>query len=218
MIIKIIDGCSSNYHYWVFWKALSNVEMDLTIRDTETNQTLSYHNPLGFSPNGHLDIETIFCCDGSARRCGTSTTAPTCRRRRAQQRVQFQDPRLIDPCVPESDRSICLKGNRFRVEGTWRNFAGDTGYAHMIKKNEASGYAWFFDSASYELLFKENDGCDYIGRTWIFVAGLTNVEATFTITDTWTGAVYRQENGLGVDFPTNLDIDTNLTYCGPSPF
>ena len=53
--------------------------------------------------------------------------------------------------------------------------------------------------------------------TRLSIAGLTNVAASLTITDTWTGKVYSQQNALGVDFPTNLDIDTNLDYCGPAP-
>ncbi len=218
MIVKIIDGCGSTGSHWVSWRALSNVEMDLTIRNTETQQTLTYHNPLGFIPNGHLDIDTIFRCDGAgpaSEHFDTSTDLPA---PGVPQLAEYQDPLLIGPCIPESDRTICLSGNRFRIEGTWRNFVMDTGNAHLIKKNESSGYAWFFGSDNYELLFKLIDGCDNNGNTWVFVAGLTNVDAEFTITDTWTGTVYRQENGLGVDFPTNLDISTNLTYCGPAPF
>ncbi len=217
MIVKIIDGCDNNGRFWVSWRALSNVEMDLTIRNTDTHQILTYHNPLAFVPNGHLDIDTIFHCDGTGpatQHYDTSTDLPA---PGIPQLVEYQDPALIGPCLPAGDSAICLKSGRFRVEGTWRDFTGQSGTAHMIKKNEASGYAWFFNGDSYELLFKVNDGCGYNGNTWVFVAGLTNVEATFTITDKWTGAVYRQENGLGVDFPTNLDIDTNLTYCGPHP-
>ncbi len=219
MIVKIVDGCANNGRYWVFWRALSNVEMDLTIRNTETHQTLTYHNPLGVRPNGHLDIDTIFHCDGAGPESEHFDTLTDLPAPGIPQLVQYQDPALIGPCLPAGDRAICLKSGRFRVEGTWHVGNPDrTGYAHMIQKNESSGYAWFFNSDNYELLFKAIDACAGYGRTWIFIAGLTNVEATFTITDTWTGAVYRQENGAAVDFPTNLDIDTSLTYCGPSPF
>jgi Tol biopolymer transport system component len=217
MIVKILDGCGSNSRHWVFWRALSNVEMDITIRDTETLQTVTYHNPLGTSPNGHLDIDTIFHCNGAGpatEHFDTSTDLPP---PGVPHVTESLDPSLIAPCIPDGDRSICLKNGRFRIQGTWRDFAGNSGYAHMIKKNEGSGYAWFFNSNSYELLFKQIDGCSLNGNTWVSVAGLTNVESSFTITDTWTGAVYRQDNGLGVDFPTNLDIDTNFTYCPPAP-
>lgn len=218
LIIKIIDACASTGNYWVFWRALSNVEIDLVIRNTTTLQTLTYLNPLGYNSNGHLDIDTIFRCDGSGPPTETIDTATALPAPGVPELIERVDPQLIAPCVPNSDRVICLQGGRFRVEGTWSDFAGGSGYAHLIKKNEGSGYAWFFNGNNYEMLFKLVDACSYNGNTWVSIAGLTNVAASLTITDTWTGAVYSQQNALGVDFPTNLDIETNLTYCGASPF
>ena len=218
LIVKIIDGCGSTGRYWVFWRALSNVEMDLVIRDTETLQTLTYHNPLGFNSNGHLDIATIFHCDGSGPAAQTIDTSTDLPAPGPPQLIERQGPVLGQSCVPNGDHSICLGHGRFRVEGTWSDFSGGSGYAHLIKKNEGSGYAWFFNSNNYEMLFKLVDGCSFNGNTWVSIAGLTNVAASLTITDTWTGTIYRQENLLAVDFPTNLDIETNLTYCGPAPF
>ena len=218
LIAKIIDGCASTGNYWVFWRALSNVEMELVIRNTETLQTLTYRNPLGYNSNGHLDIDTIFRCDGSGPAAETIDTATALPAPGIPELIERVDPALISPCVPDGDRVICLRGGRFRVQGTWSDFSGGSGYAHLIKKNEGSGYAWFFNANNYEMLFKLVDACSFNGTTWVSIAGLTNVAASLTITDTWTGIVYSQQNDLAVDFPTNLDIDTNLTYCGPSPF
>lgn len=217
LIVKIINGCGSTGSYWVFWRALSNVEMDLVIRDTATLQTLTYHNPLGYNSNGHLDIDTIFRCDGSGPAAETIDTRDDLPAPGVPQLIERTDPALIAPCVPDGDRSICLQNGRFRVQGTWSDFNGGSGYAHLIKKNEGSGYAWFFNGTNYEMLFKLVDACSYNGNTWVSIAGLTNVSASLTITDTWTGKVYSQQNALGVDFPTNLDIETNLDYCGPNP-
>lgn len=217
LIVKIINGCGSTGSYWVFWRALSNVEMDLVIRDTATLQTLTYHNPLGFNSNGHLDIDTIFRCDGSGPAAETVDMSTDLPAPGIPQLIERQDSSLIGPCVPNGDRSICLQNGRFRVQGTWSDFNGGTGYAHLIKKNEGSGYAWFFNGNNYEMLFKLVDACSFNGNTWVSIAGLTNVAASLTITDTWTGKVYSQQNALGVDFPTNLDIETNLDYCGPAP-
>ena len=217
LIVKIINGCGSTGSYWVFWRALSNVEMDLVIRDTATQQTLTYHNPLGFNSNGHLDIDTIFRCNGSGPAAETVDTSTDLPAPGVPQLIERQDPALATPCVPDGDRVICLKDGRFRIEGTWSDFNGGSGRAHLIKKNEGSGYAWFFNGNNYEMLFKLVDACSFNGNTWVSIAGLTNVAASLTITDTWTGKVYSQQNALGVDFPTNLDIDTNLDYCGPAP-
>ena len=218
VIIKVIDGCGYNNRDWVSWRALSNVEMDITVSNLETNQTLTYHNPLGFIPNGHLDIDTIFYCDGAGPASEHFDTDADLPSPGVPQLQQYTDASLIGPCLPDDDRTICLQNDRFRVEGTWEDFAGHSGNAHMIQKNDGSGYAWFFNSTNYEALFKMVNGCSFNGNTWVSIAAPTNTRAVFTFTDTWTGDVYRQTNGLGVDFPTNLDIDTNFTHCGVAPF
>ncbi|MEO7794485.1 MAG: hypothetical protein ABIV06_06900, partial [Thermoanaerobaculia bacterium] len=136
LIVKIIDGCSSTGSYWVFWRALSNVEIDLVIRNTATLQTLTYHNPLGYNSNGHLDIETIFHCDGSGPASESIDTRLDLPAPGAPQRIEREDPLLIGACVPDGDRAICLQNGRFKVEGTWSDFSGGNGRAHLIKKNE----------------------------------------------------------------------------------
>lgn len=213
MIVKILDACGANGRYWVAWRALSNVRMDLSIRDTETGQILTYHNPLGFQTNGHLDIDTIFHCDGSgpaSRRYDTELDLPA---PGAAAIAESVTPTEIGPCVPDGDRAICLRGGRFRVSATFRDFAGNAGDAHLIPKNDSSGYAWFFGADNYELLFKLIDGCSFNDRFWVFAAGLTNVEVELEIVDRWSGTIYRQSNALGVEFPTNLDIGTAFDDC-----
>lgn len=50
LLVKIVDGCSSNNRYWVYYAATTNVEFTLTVVDTFSNaasNTRTYHNPLG---------------------------------------------------------------------------------------------------------------------------------------------------------------------------
>ena len=47
MLVKVLDGCASNNHYWVFFVAATDVEYTLTVVDTQTGQVQVYHNPLG---------------------------------------------------------------------------------------------------------------------------------------------------------------------------
>ncbi|MCP4664167.1 MAG: hypothetical protein GY856_52960, partial [bacterium] len=49
MLVKILDGCAVNDHYWVFAAATTNVEYTLRVTDTETGRGQSYFNPLGVS-------------------------------------------------------------------------------------------------------------------------------------------------------------------------
>ncbi|MBW8877448.1 MAG: hypothetical protein JF614_20985 [Acidobacteria bacterium] len=45
LVIKVLDGRAVNGHFWVFYGALSDVEYTITVTDTETGQSKSYHNP-----------------------------------------------------------------------------------------------------------------------------------------------------------------------------
>jgi hypothetical protein len=47
MLVKALDGCSTNNHYWVFFVAATDVEYTLTVVDTQTGQVQVYFNPLG---------------------------------------------------------------------------------------------------------------------------------------------------------------------------
>ena len=45
-VIKVLNGCNINGHFWVFAGGLTNVEVELTVEDTETGQVNVYSNNL----------------------------------------------------------------------------------------------------------------------------------------------------------------------------
>src|SRR5579859_6553026 len=47
MLIKVLNGCGVNGHYWVFAGGLTNVEVHITVVDTLTQTTRTYTNPQG---------------------------------------------------------------------------------------------------------------------------------------------------------------------------
>lgn len=47
MLVKVLNGCATNNHYWVFFVALTDVEYTLTVVDTQTGKVQVYYNPLG---------------------------------------------------------------------------------------------------------------------------------------------------------------------------
>ena len=42
VLIKVLDGCGFNNHYWVFYAATTSVGFDLTVRDTTTGDSMTY--------------------------------------------------------------------------------------------------------------------------------------------------------------------------------
>ncbi len=47
VLVKVLDGCSFNGHFWVFGAASTNVAYTLTVTDRVSGQVRTYTNPLG---------------------------------------------------------------------------------------------------------------------------------------------------------------------------
>ncbi len=47
LTLKVIDGRGLNGHFWVFYGALSDVEYEITVTDTQTGRSVTYRNPKG---------------------------------------------------------------------------------------------------------------------------------------------------------------------------
>ena len=52
VVVKVLNGCSSGGHYWVFAAGLTNLEVLVTVTDMHTAETRTYTNPAGqaFAP------------------------------------------------------------------------------------------------------------------------------------------------------------------------
>lgn len=116
-----------------------------------------------------------------------------------------QTYRTAGGCVP-SDTRLCLRGGRFAIEATWRDFQGNTGPAQVsAARTGDSGLLWFFGPGNWELQVKVLDGCALNGRYWVFAAGTTNVEFTLTVSDLANGAQKIYTNPLGTTARTVAD-------------
>ncbi len=61
MLLKALDGCAVNGHYWVFFAAVTNVEFTLTVTDSQTGQAKVYNNPLGNTAQTVTDTNAFAC-------------------------------------------------------------------------------------------------------------------------------------------------------------
>lgn len=62
VMLKIIDACSLNNRYWVFFAALTNVEFHITVRDTWAGLEKTYDNTLGVSAAAITDSSAFQTC------------------------------------------------------------------------------------------------------------------------------------------------------------
>jgi len=183
-VLKVLDGRGLNNHFWTFYGALSSVEYNLTVTDTQTGAAKRYYNPPGqlasvgdtngFGPLGAFSskrLEPLTWTD--------SRVAP-----------------VTAPCQPTAER-LCLNGGRFAVEADWKDFQGKTGTGKARSLTGDTGWFWFFDAANLEVMIKVLDGTALNGKHWVFYGALSNVEYTLTVTDTVTGKqnLYKNPGG-----------------------
>jgi ELWxxDGT repeat protein len=177
VLVKILDGQSTNGHFGVYSGALTNVEYTLTVTDTQTGLTRRYFNPLGqFTSVG----------DGTGfGRLGAHSTV----------KAVFDSAGASSTCAP-TDRRLCLNGGRFAVEVRW-TLPDRSGNGTAVGINPDTGYFWFSDAANAEVAVRVVDGTAVNGRFWVYYGGLTNVEYELTVTDMVTGKVKTYKNLRG---------------------
>jgi hypothetical protein len=119
----------------------------------------------------------------------------------------------------ESDTRLCVQQERFEIVVRWQDFAGAEGEARLLPLGSESGYATFFSPSNVELMVKVLNACSpELGeRFWVFAAGLTNVEVSFAVKDTWTGLTQAYRNPLGQVFAPVFDTTTFDTCDAPEP-
>jgi len=62
MIVKVLDGCATNGHYWVFAATASDVAYTMRVTDTATNTLETYSNPLGTAASAVNDSQAFATC------------------------------------------------------------------------------------------------------------------------------------------------------------
>ncbi len=65
LMVKVLDGCALNDHFWVFAAATTNVAYTLTVRDTLTGAISSYSNALGTSSPAITDTQAFATCSST---------------------------------------------------------------------------------------------------------------------------------------------------------
>ncbi len=62
LLLKVLDGCRRNGHYWVFYAATTNVEFSISVTDTLSGQSRVYDNPLGRPAPAIIDTQAFATC------------------------------------------------------------------------------------------------------------------------------------------------------------
>lgn len=72
VVVKVLDACGINDHYWLFASGLTDVGVTLQVHDNSTGQTRTYTNPPGHVFTPILDTRALPCSAASSRIVGSS--------------------------------------------------------------------------------------------------------------------------------------------------
>ncbi|MCP3957072.1 MAG: VCBS repeat-containing protein [bacterium] len=201
--VKVLDGRAINGHWWLFYGALTNVEYTLTVTDSHTGASATYFTSSGhfFSVADTQAIPDLGAGAGASRRSVEvgSDQLPGLHYSRAGAAVPASNERIptaSKAACTAGPQSLCLNGDRFRVDVDWRDFQDRQGTANAVPLTGDSGYFWFFGADNVELVIKVLDGRGLNNHWWVFYGALSNVEYTITVTDTVTGEVRTYFNPL----------------------
>ncbi len=61
MVTKVVTGCPVNNRYWVFAGGLTNVNVVMTVTDTQTGTVKTYVNPQGTAFQPIQDTNAFAC-------------------------------------------------------------------------------------------------------------------------------------------------------------
>ncbi len=62
VLVKVLDGCDFDGHFWVFAGGLTDVEYTVTVTDTQTNSIQAYSSPLGMAAPAIVDTNAFATC------------------------------------------------------------------------------------------------------------------------------------------------------------
>ena len=65
MLVKIVDGCDANGHFWVFASAATDVALRMTVEDLVAGEVRRYDNPIGEPARPVVDTAAFATCDAS---------------------------------------------------------------------------------------------------------------------------------------------------------
>jgi hypothetical protein len=235
MLVKIINGCSLNDSFWLFYAAGTNVGLTVQVTDTKTGQQLTFTNALGTAAPPVQDASAFACLSGdvhpdspgaiAARNADAPAVVAAVRNANALATVaarrDAQPPAATagdDPCRA-SGTTLCIDDqpadNRFSVSVVFHS-ASQSGNGNAVPLAPLGvadgGLFWFFAADNPEMLVKVLDACSLNDKYWIFYAAGTNVGFTLTVTDTVTGEVKTYRNADGTAAPPVQD--TSALPCG----
>ncbi len=202
MVVKVLDGCANNGHYWFFAAGLTDVEVTTTVRDRRSGARKTWLNPLGRLFEPIRDTEAFASCDPESSDPESSAKGPV----RPSGPIRYDSEFQAGSACVGGETSLCLQDSRFEIRANWQT-GGRSGAGTVIPRTPDTGMFWFFSPGNVELVVKVLDGCRENGHRWVLMGGLTDVGVGIKVTDRESGAVKTYEHPEGSPFATRFELE-----------
>lgn len=202
LVFKVLDGTEANGNHWVFYGGMTDLGYTLTVTDTQNGEVKSYRNEPG-STCGAGDTTTFSAGGASSATAGGFGS------------VGFPSARTATPWARSVQAglgcpgdALCLAGGRFEATVEYTNPAtGLVGSGRPLLGTDNTGYMTFFSPDNVEVAIKVLDGRAFNDSYWVFATGLTDVDYTITVKDTFGGEVKTYSSQEAGQFCTIQDLE-----------
>lgn len=169
--VQILDGRAISGKFWTFVASMTDVEVEVEVKDRLTGDTWRHHQPAG---------QALSTADFGAFPRENQPTAGGL-------------PRPFGGFAAPAE--TVLLANRFEVSASR---PAPYAFAPVGRQlfGDSAGFT-FFDPSAMDLVVNVIDGRAVNGKWWVFAGSLTDQEFTITVRDTATGAVKSYPNPVG---------------------
>ena len=226
MLLKVVDGCSLNDHWWVFGSAATDLAYEVAIEDlADGGRTVWYrHNGGGVivGDNGYSTAAGVIN-DTSAFSCGRPAARAGERRHAGRPAVHAAlgyDQPPVAGVAAARDAAVgrdygctgeaCLNNWRFWVSAGFadrelcESCVRGVGPVPTYGLGDSGMLIFFFEPDNPEVLLKVVDGCAVNGHWWVFGSAATDLEYGVTIQDYATASL-SPEGYLDVEASNSYD-------------
>ena len=203
MLLKVVDGCWLNDHFWVLGSAATDLAYDVAIEDlADGGATVEYRHSGGgviVGDNGYstaagvINDTLAFPCGRPAALAGersqTAVDGP------AVQAVPAYDERAaVGTVAARSGGDMrdygclykCLNNWRFSAGLSWKSgehITTGAGQVWTYGLGDSGMLIYFFSPDNPEMLLKVVDGCAVNGHWWVFGSAATDLGYTVYVDD-----------------------------------
>jgi hypothetical protein len=210
MLLKVLNACSANGFFWVFYAAGTNFALRTEVVDTVSGLSWVRENPDRTQAPPVADIRAFPCSASSAPSPVLDRDAAM---RVADELAAFAAARLpaetpADPvprvaCSPNAN-TLCIDNQpgdrRFEVSVFFNTAQGSKpmGFGTAIPLGSlnvpSGGIFWFTNPENPEMMIKVLNGCPTNGHFWVFYAAGTNFALDVDVVDSLTGRTWTSIN------------------------